>query len=298
MQFTGIIPPLVTPFDADGVIRFDALASEVHYLLDRGVHGLSLGGSTGEGALLSDQELVDGIELLKQENDRDVPIVCGIIRNSAADAIRAGKRVADAGADAVMVTPTYYHGTDDDGNFTYYQMISEQVGLPIIIYNVIDRNPIRPNLMLRLCDIPNIIGIKQSYGGLDGFNAMHSTCAGKTMVYGAQDDALYGDYILGADGAISAILAVFPELCVEQWDAVQEGDLGRARDIHALLFPIWQIIKESGMSFPGRIKALLKLLGRDGGLPRAPIFEPTQSVVKRLRDSLDQAGLLPVSMNV
>lgn len=293
MKVKGVIPPLVTPFDMAGDLDESALRSEVHFLLDAGVHGLSLGGSTGEGALLSDDELVRGLEVLVEESAGRCPLVCGIIRNSTRDAIQTASRAAAAGANALMVTPTFYHGTDARGNFSFYQDLSDATDLPIIIYNVIAQNPITPEMMFDISQISHVAGIKQSVGGMHGFNAMISACGACTDVYGAQDDMLVFDYLLNATGSISAILTVFPELCVQQWDAVQAGRIDEAMEIHARLVPVWQLVSCSGMAFPGRVKKLLELLGRSGGVPRKPVLEPEPDVTAQLRCALEQANLLP-----
>jgi 4-hydroxy-tetrahydrodipicolinate synthase len=291
--FVGIIPPLVTPFKADGSMDEKALRSEARYLLNAGVHGLGFGGSTGEGALLSADELATGIQILGKENRGEIPLICGIIRNTTRDAINCGLAARDAGADALMVTPTFYHGTDDQGNISFYREISDSVKLPIIIYNVIDRNPVNPELMLQLSEIEHVIGIKQSVGGLHGLNLMIASCADRISIFGAQDDLLFCSYLLGVDGAISAILTVFPELCVKQWDAVKSGNISEAREIHFRMLHVWRLVTPAGMSFPGRIKAILDLQGRSGGLPRRPILNPSPEIVEQLRSALEQTGFLP-----
>jgi 4-hydroxy-tetrahydrodipicolinate synthase len=112
------------------------------------------------------------------------------------------------------------------------------------------------------------------------------------MVYGAQDDMLFCSYLLGAVGAISAILTAFPSLCVEQWDAVQSGDIARAREIHFRLQAVWRIVGEAGMCFHSRVKAILALQGRQGGVAREPALEPPPEVLTGIRQALEEAGLL------
>jgi 4-hydroxy-tetrahydrodipicolinate synthase len=289
----GIIPPLITPFTKDGIMDEKALRSEIQFMLKSRVDGLSFGGSTGEGALLSVEEIGRGITILKEENHKNVSIICGIISNSTNDAIKKGLAAKKAGADGLMVTPTFYHGTDDAGNIAYYQALSDAVELPIIIYNVIDRNPITPDLMQKISSIKNVIGIKQSVGGLHAVNAMVASCGNNVKVFAAQDDVLFCSYLLGTVGAISAILTVFPELCVEQWEAVQAGDIKKAKEIHSRLYPVWKLVSVAGMSFPGRLKAIIKILGRDAGFPRQPILEPSAEVFEQLRKALMNSNLLP-----
>lgn len=289
----GIVPPLVTPFREDEEMDEMALRNEARYLINAGVHGLSLGGSTGEGALLSDDELVRGLGILCEENTKSLPLVCGIIRNSTRDAIRAGIAAREAGANALMVTPTFYHGTNRCGNVSYYQEISTAVGRPIIIYNVIAGNPISPELMRELCEIEGIAGIKQSVGGLHGLNEMLAACADRTAVYGAQDDLLFCSYALGVAGAISAILTAFPCECVAQWEAAAKGDWDLAKKIHWRLLPVWRLVGNAGMGFPGKLKALLRLMGRSAGMPRRPILDPDAREIQAIQRALMEAGFLP-----
>ena len=289
----GVIPPMVTPFDANEEINMEVLKQEASLLFNAGIHGISLGGSTGEGALLSNQELASGIELIQKENINKVPVLCGIIRNSTKDAVAAGLASKNAGADVLMVTPTFYHGTDARGNYAYYERISAEVGLPIVIYNVIKNNPITPDMMQDISTIDNVVGIKQSVGGIHSLADMIQFCGDKTLVFGAQDDLMYLSYALGAVGAISAILTVFPELCVQQWDYVQAGDYEQAKAIHSRLLPVWRKI-DCGMAFPGMIKAALKLMGREVGSARSPIIEPDATTVNKLKITLNESGFTTV----
>lgn len=267
-----------------------ALREEARFLIEAGVHGLSVGGSTGEGALLSDEELGRGLRIVAEENAGRLPLIGGIIRNTTADAIRTGLTAREAGADALMVTPTFYHGCNADGIYSYYHDIANAAGLPIIIYNVIAHNPIDVDLMKRLGEIELVAGVKQSVGGLHGLNTMLLECGKRFQVYGAQDDVLLCSHILGTAGAISAILAAFPALCVKQWDAVQAGDYQTALAIHRRLSPVWRHVSADGMAFPGPLKALLRMLGRPAGLPRRPILHPSPAALNRLQAALEEAG--------
>jgi dihydrodipicolinate synthase/N-acetylneuraminate lyase len=290
-ELHGIIPPMVTPFLPDESLDLPTLRREARYLLSCGIHGISVGGSTGEGALLSDDELAQAVAVVQAENRRRLPVLCGIIRNATRDAVRAGLAAHAAGADVLMVTPTYYHGTDDAGNVAYFREIAETVGLPIIIYNVIPRNPIAPPLMHRLAEIEGIIGIKQSVGGLHALADMLLVCGTVTRVFGAQDDLLFAGYGLGACGAISAILTLFPEACVRQWELMQTGEWQGARALHEQLLPVWRRI-DCGMAFPGMIKAALALRGRAVGVARRPILPPEAATIDQLRTVMAVHGWL------
>jgi len=265
----GIIPPVVTPFLPSEEIDESALRREVRFLLDANVHGISFGGSTGEGAVLCDDELARGIKIVQEENFKNLPVLCGIIRNSTRDAINAGLA---------------YFGAFDEGNLEFFIMLSEKVELPIVVYNVIKDNTISPLLMEKLSENERIIGIKQSCGGIHALTDMISACGDKTLVFAAQDDLLFVSYMLGAVGAIAGILSVFPELCVNQWSAVQTGDFELAKKMHHRMLPVWRKIE--GKAFPGKIKAALNLMGRNVGIARNPVGEPAKKVIDEIRQEL------------
>jgi dihydrodipicolinate synthase/N-acetylneuraminate lyase len=284
LTLQGIIPPVITPFLPSEEIDESALRREVRFLLDANVHGISFGGSTGEGAVLCDDELARGIKIVQEDNFKNLPVLCGIIRNSTRDAINAGIAAKNAGADALLVTPTYYFGAFDEGNLEFFIMLAEKVELPIVVYNVIKDNTISPHIMEKLSENEWIIGIKQSCGGIHALTDMISACGDKTLVFAAQDDLLFVSYMLGAVGAIAGILSVFPELCVNQWNAVQTGDFELAKKMHHRMLPVWRKIE--GKAFPGKIKAALNLMGRNVGIARNPVGEPAKKVIDEIRQEL------------
>lgn len=274
-KFRGIISPIISPFDQDEKLNEEVFRREAKYLYSTGIHGISPGGSTGEGNLLHDDELERMIEILQEENTNHIPVVAGVIKPSTRDAIVTGNKAKTAGADALMVTPIQYlGGTDDNGNYEYYDRISEAVGLPIVIYNVVPQNVIKPDLFYRLLNIKNVLGIKQSVGGIEAFYEMKMTCGKKGYVYAATDDMLYSCFDLGADGAIAAILTLFPEYCVKMWDSVNSGDSKTAREIQTMIYPIWNQIK--GTQFPRRIKESINQRGRDVGIACSPLSDASK----------------------
>lgn len=271
-KLMGIIPPIVTTFDADGRINEKLIGKEMEISIKAGVDGLSVGGSTGEGPTLKDDELKQLIHIAKNYVTGEQPIVCGIMRMCTQDAVKSGLVAKAAGADAIMVTPTAYNVLvpDEEGMFDFYSTISREVGLPVIIYNVIPQNTITPRLFKRLLDETEYVrGVKQSVGGVEYLYGMQMVSGDKGITFAATDDMLYTCYDIGAKGAISAILSVFPVLCVEMWNCAQKGDRKRALEIQNMLYHPWQCIK--GNQFPIRLKYALEVMGREPGYCRSPI---------------------------
>lgn len=287
-ELIGMIPPILTPFNADGSINDLKLGKEMDYAIDAGVHGLSVGGSTGEGPTLRDEELRDLITIAKEHVRPEQPIVCGIMRTCTRDAVRAGLVAKDAGADAIMVTPTAYNVLvpDEEGMFDFYSTLSKEVELPIIIYNVIPQNTIKPGLFHRLLnETEHVFAIKQSVGGVPALYAMKMEVGDKGTLFAATDDMLATCFSLGAKGAISAVVSAFPGYSMDIWNAAQRGDWDTAYAIQDKLYHPWQCI--AGNQFPIRMKYALQVMGRDAGYCRSPITHLSEEEKRQIERAFE-----------
>ena len=293
VQLRGIIPPLVTPFlDGSEDLDEDGLRAEIRSLLDAGVHGLTLCGSTGEGHTLSVEETVRCAEIGVEEAAGQVPVVIGIIRDSTREVIRYGQALRRVhGVAALQITPVHYlFNPGPDGTYAFYADIGRAVGLPIVIYNVVPWNTISPELLLRLSEIPEVIAVKQSGGDIHKLAELLRANRGRLQVLSAVDDLLYPSLALGADGAIAAILTVLPELAVALWEAVRRGDHPTARALHERILPVWTAINHPDMS--ARTKAAVGLRGRRVGPPRGPLLPVSEAVRGEIASALQAAGVL------
>jgi 4-hydroxy-tetrahydrodipicolinate synthase len=288
-ELQGIIPPVVTPFDESGDLDADALRAEIRYHLDAGVHGISLAGSTGEGNALSVAEHERVYRIGVEEAGDDVPVVAGIISTNARDAARKAEHARDAGADAVMVTPPHYQRPTDDGLVEYFREVGEAGGLPILIYDVIEKVDVTAELAARMVEeVPELYGIKQSGGDMHGLATMLTTVGDDLTILSALDDLLYPSYALGAQGTIAGVASIYPRVSIDLWEAVRAGETERARAIHEATLPlaraaVWAI----DSNFPGGVKAAIDALGRDPGHPRTPIQLPTGADRRRIVDAVE-----------
>lgn len=287
-QLIGMIPPILTPFNEDGSINELLLANEMDVALRAGVHGLSVGGSTGEGPTLRDEELRDLITIARDRVAPEQTVVCGIMRTCTRDAVRTGLAAKEAGADAIMVTPTAYNVLvpDEEGMFQFYSTLSREVELPIIIYNVIPQNTVYPRLFHRLLrETDHVFAIKQSVGGVPALYAMKMEVGREGTLFAATDDMLATCFSLGARGAISAVVSAFPGYCMDIWNAVERGDWDTAYAIQDKLYKPWQCI--AGNQFPIRLKYALKVMGRDAGLCRSPITHLSQEEKRQIEKAFE-----------
>jgi 4-hydroxy-tetrahydrodipicolinate synthase len=284
----GIIPPMVSPLDAAGVPDPEALRSEVEYLLAQGVHGLCVTGSTGEGAALDDAAVATVARTVVAAVRGRVPVLGGVIRNSTAAAVRCAAGLAEAGVDGLQVTPVHYLFTPDaDATVRYFAAVG-RVGRPVYIYNVIPWAFLDPAVLLRvMAEVPAVRGVKQSGGDLHKLADLLAGLDAEHVVLSAVDDLLFPSFLLGAHGAIAAVLTCAPRLAVRLWDACRAGRIAEARRLHAALLPVWRALE--GPNMPARLKVALALQGRRGGLPAEPQAAVTDEQRLGLAAALQQA---------
>ena len=295
-QIRGIIPPLVTPFRADGSIDEAAHRAEVRRMVEVArVHGLAVCGSTGEGHTLTTEETRRIVGWTVEEVGGRIPVIAGIIADSTQATIERGRAVADLGVAALQVTPVHYvFRPDDDSMVKHFRAIAEGTGVPVIIYNVVPWSYLLPPLLVRILrDVDGVIGVKQSASDMKALAdlLLLSEEAGireRVRILSAVDALLYPSFTLGSDGAVAAILSAAPEACVELWDAVGRGDDATALDLHKKLLRLWNAIDAPNL--PANVRAAMRTQGREGGVPRPPM--PVSSAEQEAEIGLAMAGLV------
>ena len=288
----GVVPPMTTPFDAEGAIDERALRADVRYLIEEaGVHGLAVGGSTGEGHTLATDELRHIVGAAVEEASGRVPVIAGIIVDSTRQAVARGRALADLEVAALQVTPVHYlFKPDDEGMYAHFATVAEEVGLPVIVYNVVPWSYCSPALLARMIrELEGVIGVKQSASDLKLLADLLLDVGDEGIIMSAVDALLYPSFCLGAHGAIAAILTAVPGLCVRLWNAVQERDHAVALDLHGKLLRVWNAI--AGDNLPANVKHAMMLQGREAGLPRAPMPVTTPEQGAEIERALGAAGI-------
>lgn len=295
-QIRGIIPPLVTPFRADGTIDEAAHRAEVRRMVDVArVHGLAVCGSTGEGHTLTTEETRRIVGWTVEEVGGRIPVIAGIIADSTQATIERGRAVADLGVAALQVTPVHYvFRPDDDSMVKHFGAIADGTGVPVIIYNVVPWSYLLPPLLVRILrDVDGVIGVKQSASDMKALAdlLLLSEEAGireRVRILSAVDALLYPSFTLGSDGAVAAILSAAPEACVALWDAVGRGDDATALDLHKKLLRLWNAIDAPNL--PANVRAAMRTQGREGGVPRPPM--PVSSAAQEAQIGRAMAELI------
>lgn len=283
----GIIPPLVTPFDANDEIDERVHRADVRFLIEKArVHGLAVAGSTGEGHTLTTDETRRLVAWTVEEARARVPVIAGIIANSTRAAIERGKAVADLGVAALQVTPVHYlFAPDEESSVRHFRSIAEATGVPVIIYNVVPWSYQSPQRLARILrEVPGVIGVKQSASDMKTLADLLLLAGDPARIFSAVDALLYPSFVLGAHGSIAAILTAAPEWCVALWDAVASGDHAGALVWHKRLLRLWNAI--DGPNLPANVKTAMAIQGRDGGKPRPPMPETSAEQRQRIEAAL------------
>lgn len=292
-QISGIVPPMTTPFTADGTIDEEALRADARYMVEVArVHGVAVCGSTGEGHTLTTAETRRITEVVVREVRGRIPVITGIITDSTATAIERGLAVKELGVAALQITPPHYlFRPDDDAMLRHFEAMSRGTGLPILIYNVVPWCYLSPRLLTRIIDnVEGVIGVKQSAGDMKMLADLILLLGDRGRIMSAVDALMYPSFILGAHGAIAAMLSAVPGLYMELWDAVAQGNHPRARELHEKLLPIWNAIFTDNL--PANVKYCMELQGRRAGLPRPPMPPTAEERKPLIRQALADAGAI------
>lgn len=291
-RFTGIIPPIATPFDENEDLDEAALRKEINYLIQTGIDGITVCGSTGEGNTLSIEETRRICEVALEEINGRLPLIAGIIQDSTRQVIAYADAIKDTGVAALQITPVHYlFSPDEEEMYQYYQDIASEVGLPIIIYNVVPWCYLTPKQLAKVInEIELVVGVKQSSGDMHALADLIGLVGDKGSILSAVDDLLYPSFLLGADGSVAAILTVVPALSVRLWNAVKRGDHSEALELHKKMLKVWRSVE--GKNMPVRIKYALELQGRLAGRSRRPFQTLNAESKEAIKTALRQSEVI------
>ena len=290
----GVIVPLVTPFDDQNRIDFPAFRQVVDFVIAKGVHAVMVGGTTGEGMMLSLEERKALLEAAVQQADRRVQVIAHTGCIDTGSTVELSRHASQAGADIVSAIVPYFFTFSDEQIYTHYMTVAEAIpDTPLLLYvfpgNA--KNDISPALLGRLLSAaPNIVGIKSSNDDLVRFqDYVHTGGEGFTACLGV-DELMLGGLVFGSHAQISGNANSFPEPFVQLFQAFQSGDLQRAQQLQHVVNSIVRI-HQAG-STTAFFKATLQLRGVPGGRVRSPMRELSPEELEEVKNEAEQAGLL------
>ena len=290
-MFKGSIVALITPFK-DNKLDDNNYTKIIHHHLENGTNGVVPAGTTGESPTLSHNEHKKVIEIAVKECKGKIPVIAGTGSNSTAEAIELSKHAEQAGSDGLLIVTPYYNKPTQEGLYQHYKAINDNVGIPIIIYNIPSRSVIDMSVdtMSRLFELKNIIGVKDATGDLNRVT-MQFNKMGKDFIQltGEDDNALEFNK-RGGVGCISVTANIAAKLCAEFHKASLSKNNEKALEINKLLSPLHKaLFIESNPSPVKYAASLLKLSPPD---VRLPLVQVTEGTKKELEKALKFAKLL------
>ena len=272
MMPNGIIVPVITPFDQKQNIDENALRSVIRHILNGGVHGIFVTGTTSEFYALSHEDHERIFRIAVEEVKGRVPVYAGTTGITTKEAICLTKIAEDCGVDAVSVLTPYFISLTQEELYQHYKAIAESTSLPVILY---DNKPktnltIRPETVERLSKIDNIVGMKDSTGDLTNTLEIIRRTRENTdfHVLMGRDSLIFSALCSGAAGAVAACANVAPRLVSDIYDKFMAGDLAGAREAQFTLLPL-RIAFSLG-SFPAVIKEAMEMIGINVGVCKLP----------------------------
>ena len=287
----GSLVAIVTPMHADGSLDLPRLRALVDFHVQQGSDGIVVAGTTGESPTLDYDEHCQLIRAVVEHAAGRVPVIAGTGANATREAIELTRCAKQAGADFGLSVVPYYNKPTQEGLYQHFKAVAEAVELPLILYNVPGRTvcDMSNDTVLRLAQIPNIVGIKDDTGNMERGSDLLSRVAPDFAVYSGDDASALALMLLGGHGVISVTANAAPRLMHELCVAAFKGDLATAREINGKLIGLHQKLFVEANPIP--VKWVVEQMGLiDSGM-RLPLTQLSQGYHETLRQAMRQAGL-------
>ncbi|MGO4890533.1 4-hydroxy-tetrahydrodipicolinate synthase [Anaerobacillus sp. MEB173] len=290
----GIFVPLITPFNEDESIDFEAYKKVIDFQIENGVHGLLVGGTTGEYHVMSLEERKLLIKAGCEYAAGRVPVMAGVGCTTSKETIELANYAAECGATWGLVLPPYYHKTSEEGIRDFFKEVASKSNVGIVIYNYPGATgvTISPEMIYELSQDENIVSVKESadFGHLCQVNALTKDVENFTVFTG-EEHFILPTFSVGGQGAFGILVNLLPKELVELYElTVEKSDLNAARELNRKLSGIYDLMEAEGNPYPGPVKAGLDMLGIKGGKVRKPLTQPTDDIKAKIREELVRLG--------
>ena len=290
--FTGSCPALVTPFDQNNIIDYDAFGKLIDAQIEAGVDAVCVCGTTGESATMSIREHIAAVEFCVKRVDHRVKVIAGAGSNDTSAAVYLSQHAQDSGADALLHVTPYYNKASQTGLIKHYEYIADRVELPIILYNVPSRTGVSftAETYKVLSENPKINGVKEASGNFSLLAHTRFLCGDDFYIWSGNDDQVVPMMALGAKGVISVASNIVPEVMVRMTRLCLDNDFEAASKLQLQYMDLIDALFTEVNPIP--VKAAMNLLGMNAGSLRLPLCDISDKNLEVLRRAMLRAGLL------
>ncbi len=284
---------LVTPFQRDGGIDEPALHALVNWQIESGINFLIPCGTTGEAATLTESEWLRVIEVVVEATAGRVPVFAGCTHNATHEAVTRVKKLHRVrGLTGVLTANPYYNKPGQEGQYHHFRAIAEATDLPVLLYNIPGRTGanLEPVTVLRLAEIENVIGVKESSGNIAQITELITTAPAGFKVLAGDDSMALPVIALGGAGLVSVASNAIPEQMSQMVRAALDNDWTTARRINREYFRLMQA--HFWEASPAPVKAVLAMIGRGEDVLRLPMVSVSDGTRLKLEHLLSELGLL------
>lgn len=298
-MFRGTGTALITPFKK-GRVDFESLERLVEFQIRNGVDFLVVLGTTGEATTISSTEKRKTIRFCVERVARRIPIVVGTGSNCTQTTVELSQVALSLGADAVLIVTPYYNKPPQDGLYEHYRTVASRLGSgQIIIYNVPGRTGVNilPETVIRLAEIPNIVGIKEASGNQAQVDALIKNVKRTRQdfaVLSGNDDQAFHLVNAGGDGVISVLSNVAPKETSDMIRYTLQGKTEEARRLHLQLFPLMKGLFCETNPIP--VKYAASKLGLCRNELRLPLIPASPKAMAEVDRAMEEGGILSCVM--
>lgn len=292
--FGRLLTAMVTPFNADGSINYEAGADFADWLLANGSDGLVVEGSTGEAATMDMDEKIKFMQTIVARVNGRAKIVAGAGTNCTASTIDLVKKMEAYGVDGVLVVGPYYNKPTQEGYYQHFAAVAKATKLPIIVYNVPGRTGgnIAPETVARLAaDFSNIVAIKEAAGNVAQTAELYRVLPEDFSIYSGDDGLILPFLSVGACGLISVLANVNGNILQQLMQAYSEGRVKDAADLNKVMVPLAKAMFIESNPIPIKA-AVTKVTGINAGAPRLPLTPISAAAEAKLDAALKAAGMI------
>jgi len=282
LGLSGVVPPTLTAYDADGELDEEATVDHARFVVERGASGVFPLGTNGEFALLSADERRRVVEAVAA--GVDAPVIAGGGAPGTRETVANAAHAAAAGVDGVVVVTPYYYPLDAEAVVDHYRAVAEAVDVPTYVYHIPSKtgNELSLSTLGRLAAVDGVAGVKDSSKDVPWLGQAIDANPELTFLAGS-DSLLFAGLEIGCAGLVSAVANAFPEPVVELYDAYDAGEEARAREIQSRLFAVRSALKRG--PYMAGVKTALSL--RDPGFDVGGLRSPLRTMGEADRDALE-----------
>lgn len=291
-MITGSLVALVTPMNEDGSIDFAAYRSLIDWHVEQGTDAIVAVGTSGESPTVSVDEHCELIKIAVEQSAKRIPIIAGAGGNSTREAIELSKYAHSVGVDATLQVVPYYNKPSQEGLYNHFKAIAEGVDCNVVLYNVPGRTvaDLSNDTVVRLAQIPNIVGIKDATGDVGRGTALIQNVPSDFAVYSGDDMTAAALILMGAKGNVSVTANVAPKMMHDLCVAALNDDVATVRALTAKLIGLNKNLFIEANPIP--VKWALSEMGKMPAGLRSPLTPLTVESQKIVRAAMSQAGLL------